>query len=284
MPICKSCNSWYDAGQEECSNCYTSTTEWEAEEQRSLVERLGDYFLSVWGIAALAVAGFPLLVLVVFLIGRFASSVIAFPPGTESFIVLSQALALALWMTVVASVYTRRLALRDYELLRQVETVERPSIVRWAVILSSVLVILAGLAATLPFLLIETVRVSFTFLSFVSYPMFIVAFALFFMLLATTNFIGRLNEGVPQPIYLRVNELTALVINSAKRRLDRDYVELISMARTKHGGIRLTIKREEEVTRENQKGELVTLKVSKRWEVKANRWGKLVSIEELATR
>lgn len=287
MPICKCCNSWYDAGQEECQRCHTSVAEWEAERERMLRERLRDYFMSAWGICALAMTGLPFLVLVASLIDRFPSSIKAFFFGNESFIVPSQCLALFLSVIIVASIHARRLALREYELLRQVETVERPSLTKLAVIILGVLLILAGLTATLPFLPLEAIKVPFAFLFLVSYPIAIVAFVLFFMLLATTSFIGRLNERVPQPIYLRVNELIALVINSAKRRLGRDYLELVSMERTKQGGIRVTVKGEEEVMREEEtreekgKEKPITVKVSKRWEVKADKWGKLISIEEL---
>lgn len=284
MPICKSCNSWYDAGQEECRRCHTSTAEWEAERHRRTVDKLRDYFVNVWGIAALMTTSFPLLVLGVCLVDRLPSSLKAFLSNSESFIVPSQFLAVVLSLILVATVYARRMAIRDYELLRQVETVDQPGVVDQGAVILTVLLILAGLTATLPFLPIEAVKIPLAMLVLVSYPMAIAAIVLFFMLLAATSFIGRLGERVPQPIYLRVNELIALVIESTKGRLDRDYLELISMERTGRGGIRATIKGEEEVTRENEKGKPVSLKLSRRWEVKADRWGKLISIEELSTR
>jgi hypothetical protein len=85
------------------------------------------------------------------------------------------------------------------------------------------------------------------------------------MLMSIRSFIRRLNERVPQPIFLQGDLLVGVVINSAQECLGGGTtLSLVEMSRTDRRGIRALV---EDRVREKQ------------WELEADAWGRLLSIK-----
>ncbi|MBC8492378.1 MAG: hypothetical protein H8D43_01230 [Chloroflexi bacterium] len=243
-------------------------------------ENLQDYFLNPCGILALVAATIPVLALLSLASRQVRNSF----SGSMGILLVLQFGALIALITVIVLIYTRRFSLREYQLLRQARSAWSPSLAVLATVILAILLICASLVIAPHFSprIIETPSPFYSDIHLFYFADIVaIALAIFLMLLAALGFIGRLNQRVPPPIYLRVDELASLVLSSAEERLGYGHEQLkpIAMKRTNSGGIRITAKGVERVKKKSN-GELVTVKLDRVWNIEADQWGRVHFIEE----
>jgi hypothetical protein len=103
----------------------------------------------------------------------------------------------------------------------------------------------------------------------VSFSLTFVNVTLSAMLMSIRSFAKRLNELVPQPIFLRDDLLVDVVIKVAEKQLGgKTTLSLVEMSRTDDGGIKALVKDEVQ---------------EKQWELEADHWGRRLSIKRPKT-
>ena len=268
MPTCIACKSEYATNNPRCPRCQADNANWDRERTRSGISRAGQFFLrSVWGILALTSLPLPILAILFLDFQPVASVRIGVP------------LAIILCFVIFLFTYHLRFSARESELLRQVRTGQPPSLALLALLaFSSALVMALALAFTLEadekdLPTQGLIRVMMT----LAFSIVFVNVTLSAMLMAIRDFARRLNELVPQPIFLQEDHLVKVVLASASKNLGKGTnLELVEMSRTERGGVKILAK---DCSQPTQPSLGEANKVVDKWEIETDHWGQNLSIK-----
>jgi hypothetical protein len=273
MPTCIACKSEYATNNPRCPRCQADNANWEKERTRSGISGAGQFFLrSVWGI--LALTSLPLPILAILLLD--------FQPVAS--VRIGVALAIILCFVIFLFTYHLRFSAREYELLRRVR-VGRPFGLSLLALLafSGALVMALALAFTLE---ADEEALPTTGLTRVimtlAFSMVFVNITLSAMLMAIRDFARRLDELVPQPVFLQEDHLVKIVLASAcKNFKEGTNLELVEMSRTEDGGMKILAKDGSQPAQppSAEADEETADVVVDQWAIEADRWGQNLSIK-----
>ncbi len=264
MPTCIACKGEYATTDMRCSRCEADNRNWERERIRSWICRAGQFFLgSIWGVLALTSLPLPILAILFLDFQPVASVRIGVP------------LAIILCFVIFLFTYALRFSAREYELLRQVRTGGPLSLALMALLAFTLALIMALAVAftleadeeTLP--TTGLTRVTLT----IAFSLIFVNVTLSAMLMAIRDFARRLNELVPQPVFLQEDRLVRLIHASAWKRFGgRTSLELVETNRTEGGGVQAVVKRS------SQPAPPAAEEPGK-WDIEADKWGQILSLK-----
>jgi hypothetical protein len=192
------------------------------------------------------------------------------------------AVAFALSAVVALGLYAARYGLRESRWLYQIRPNRGMSLVHW-VIGTIVLAIVLGVASatlnrvwsgaelTIPQKLVFYVLLSLTCASLAA------SLALSIVLI----YLGRLDERVPQPIFMHMNRLSDLILEAAGERLNVKDWEIRGVKRLSDGGLSIWARPKVAALVETNPtggGKLVNNRTHSSWLIEADRWGRIRSI------
>jgi len=260
MPTCMVCKGEYSKTDTKCSKCGVDNKDWETERTRSWVYGAAQFFLgSAWGLLALNSLVLPAVSIVFYDYLQLIASVRIGVP-----------LAIILCFVVFLFTYALRFPAREYELLRHVRKGWQPTLALMALLAFNMALIMAlAVAFVLEAHLDEfpsTYTVGLTrALMTIFFSLTFVNVTLSAMLMSIRSFAKRLNELVPQPIFLRDDLLVEILIKSAQKQLGgKTALSLVEVSRTDGGGIKALVK-------DNVQ--------EKQWELEADQWIRRLSIK-----
>ena len=275
MPTCIVCKGEYSKTDARCSKCGVDNKNWETERARSGVSKALLFFLeSVWGWLALSSLVLPAVSIVLYDYIQLVASVRIGVP-----------LAIILCFVIFLFTHALRFSAREYELLRQVRKGRQPSLALMALLAFNMALLMAlAVAFVLEAHLAEfplTYTQGFTrALMTIFFSLTFVNVTLSAMLMSIRSFARRLNELVPQPIFLKDDLFVEVVIKLAQEKLGGGTrLSLVEMSRTDGGGIKALVKeevKEKEASAQEEEKE-------KQWELEADQWGRRLSIKRPKT-
>jgi hypothetical protein len=256
-----------------------------------LTRELQDFLRNPWGSTALLLgAALPWLLSIV-LAMAILSSVFLLPRSSMDERLFNLALLFLIFLVWVALVdqgiilfvYFLREQLYGYQWSWPAQQGRRPGIVQLAAVALAMFLVLGLITALLP--LVWSVGsptlgvlglasqdfwrgVLVAFLLSMSFA----SFVLFLMLLDAADYIARRNKQTVPPIYMDVNKLLKVVLDTVRKQLEVESLTLLSLQRTKSGGLQVLLGVPLEVPKEGE--------ISPQYEVESDQWGFLVNLKE----
>ena len=259
MPTCIVCKGEYSTTDTQCVKCGVDNENWEPERTRSWVSKALQFFRGAWGLLALNSLLLPAVGIV-------------FPDYVQpvASVRIGVPLAIILCFIIFLFTYALRFSAREYELLRHVRKGWQPSLALMALLAFNLALVMALVVAFV--LEAHLAESPLTYTRGLTRALMTIFFSLTFvnvtlsaMLMSIRSFAKRLNELVPQPIFLRDNLLVDVIIKSAQKQLGgKTTLSLVEVSRTDGGGIRALVKDEVQ---------------EKQWELEADQWGRRLSIK-----
>ena len=274
MATCISCKGEYSEERpEECPRCGADNRNWHRHKNLSSRDRFSNFFFgSVWGLLALGSLVFPL---VPALLWDTFNTVVAMRVVVP--------LAILLCFIIFLFTHALKLSLREYEWLRRIKKGWNPPLSVISLVAFTLALIL-GLAVVFVLDGARThglVRVLLT----IVFSLCFVNVTLSAMLMAIRDYAHRLNEEVPQPLFMHEDRLLRVIVGAARKKLGDDVpLEVQEWRRTASGGVRALLVfnsgLEERQVRTPGGVQTIIVKEEQQWEAVANAWGHLVSLEE----
>jgi hypothetical protein len=263
MPTCISCKGEYYTTYMQCSRCGTNNESWEKERTRSWASRALQFFGGIWGLLALNSLLLPAVGIV---FPDFVQPVASVRIGVP--------LAIILCFVIFLFTYALRFSAREYDLLRHVRKGWQPTLALMALLAFNMALVMA-----LAFAFVLEAHLdasSSTYTQGLTRVLMTICFSLTFvnvtlsaMLMSIRSFAKRLNELVPQPIFLRDDLLFDVLIRSARKQIGgKTTLSLVEVGRTDEGGIKALVKDDVQ---------------DKQWELEADPWGRRLSIKRPRT-
>jgi hypothetical protein len=259
MPTCIVCKGEYAKANTQCSKCGVNNQDWEMERTRSGVFKALEFFGGVWGLLALSSLMLPGVSIVAYDYIQLVASVRIGVP-----------LAIILCFVIFLFTYALRFSAREYELLRYVRKGWQPTLALMALLTFNMALIMALVVAFVLEAHLSESALTYTqgltrALMTIFFSLTFVSVTLSAMLMSIRSFAKRLNELVPQPIFLRDDLLLDVLIKSAQKQLGgKTTLSLVEVSRTDGGGIKALVKDEIQ---------------EKQWELGADQWIRRLSIK-----
>jgi hypothetical protein len=277
MPTCISCKGEYDEKTpEKCPRCDADNRNWQEHKDYSSRKRFGDFFGNVWGFLALVSLVLPLATALLW--GTF---------NTVAAMRVVVPLAVLLCFIVFLFTHALKLSLREYEWLRRTKKGWNPPLSVISLIAFTLALIL-GLAVV--FVLdTERTRGLVRVLLTVAFSLAFVNLTLSAMLMAIRDYARKLDELVPQPIFMHEDRLRKKIIRAAEKTLGGydtplEGLEVQEWMRTVSGGVRALLTFNSGLERRPVKTpggeETITVQEEQQWEAMADAWGRLISLQE----
>jgi lysylphosphatidylglycerol synthetase-like protein (DUF2156 family) len=278
MATCISCKGEYSEERpEECPRCGANNENWHIHKNLGSLARFSNFFFgSVWGLLALVSLVLPL---VPALLWDTFNTVVAMRVVVP--------LAILLCFIVFLFTHALKLSLREYEWLRRIKRGWNPPLSVISLVAFNLALIL-GL--TVVFVLdSERTRGLERVLLTIAFSLAFVNLTLSAMLMAIRDYARRLDEEVPQPIFMHEDRLRKKIIGAAEKTLGGydtplEGLEVQEWMRTALGGVRalLTFNSGELERRVKAPGEeeTITVQEEQQWEAIADAWGNLASLQE----
>jgi len=277
MATCISCKGEYNEERpEECPRCGADNRNWHRHKNLSSRERFRKFFGSVWGRLALVSLMFPLVPALLWATFNTVAAMRVVVP-----------LAIILCLIIFLFTHALKLSLREYEWLRRIKKGWNPPLSVISLVAFTLALIL-GLAVVFVLDSERThglVRVLLT----IAFSLAFVNLTLSAMLMAIRDYARRLDEEVPQPIFMHEDRLRKKIIRAAEETLGGydtplEGLEVQEWMRTASGGVRalLTFNSGELERRVRTPGEeeTITVQEEQQWEAMADAWGHLASLQE----
>jgi hypothetical protein len=303
MATCISCKGEYNEEHpEECPRCGADNKKWHEHKNLSSRDRFSNFFFgSVWGLLALNSLVLPLVPALLW--GTF-NTVVAMRVVVP--------LAILLCFIIFLFTHALKLSLREYEWLRRIKKGWNPPLSVIAVVAFTLALIL-GLAVVFVLDSERThglVRVLLT----IAFSLAFVNVTLSAMLMAIRDYARRLDEEVPQPIFMDEDRLLRVIVRAAGKKLGKKLsddmpievqermrtalgdnqaakkgpeggrLEVQEWRRMASGGVRalLTFSSglEEREVKTPGGAQTIIVEEEQQWEAVANAWGRLFSLEE----
>jgi hypothetical protein len=273
MATCISCKGEYNEERpEECPRCGADNRNWHRHKNLSSLARFGNFFGSVWGLLALNSLVLPL-----------APALLWDTFNTVAAMRVVVPLAILLCFIIFLFTHALKLSLREYEWLRRVKKGWNPPLSVISVVAFN-LALFLGL--TVVFVLDSTrthglVRILLT----IAFSLAFVSVTLSAMLMTIRDYARKLDERVPQPIFMHEDRLLGVIVRAAEKKLGGDTsLEVQEWRRTDSGGVRalLTFNRgfKERQVKTPGGEEVIIIQEEQQWEAMADAWGRLVSLQE----
>lgn len=292
MATCNICHAQYVSGENPCWRCGQDNTEWEAQRARSRWERVKSFFGNVWGIMAVAINLFALVLLV------WITLAIAWAyPDIESGLmenrvtILGQFLAWFMSFIAIFVIYAVRFELWNYSWIRHVMRRTPPNLYIIAVIMfllgillllfyMSASLMLSSMATQAGWSAVEQDLFMLLFNKIVMPAIYGFLFAFFTagsMFMSAGLFVDRLKDKLGQPIFMNTRHLADVVRKGVEQtlKLPAGSTKTSSIKRTEQGGIKMIIR----YTSGAAPGE-GTKPTERRLTVEANKWGQIQSLVE----
>jgi hypothetical protein len=274
MATCISCKGEYSEERpEECPRCGANNENWHIHKNLGSLARFSNFFFgSVWGLLALVSLVLPL---VPALLWDTFNTVVAMRVVVP--------LAILLCFIVFLFTHALKLSLREYEWLRRIKRGWNPPLSVISLVAFTLALIL-GLAVV--FVLdSERTRGLERVLLTIAFSLAFVNLTLSAMLMAIRDYALRLDELVPQPIFMHEDRLLRVIVGAAEKKLGDDTsLEVQEWRRAASGGVRalLTFNSglEERQVRTSGDAQTIIVEEEQQWVAVANAWGQLLSLEE----
>jgi len=192
-------------------------------------------------------------------------------------------LAVLLCFIVFLFTHALKLSLREYEWLRRIQKGWNPPLSVISLVAFTLALIL-GLAVV--FVLdTERTRGLVRVLLTIAFSLAFVNLTLSAMLMAIRDYARKLDELAPQPIFMHEDRLLRVIIRAAEKKLgDKTPLEVQEWKRAASGGVRALLTFNSGLERRPVKTlggeEVITVQEEQQWEVMADAWGRLVSLQE----
>jgi hypothetical protein len=264
-----------------------------------LISELQNFLRNPWGSTALLLGVVLPLLLSVVLSVMILISLLFLPPNNVDDQLFNLALLFLLFLVwasmadlgIVLFVYFLRDQLYSYHWSWPVRKGRRPGIVQLAGIALAMFLVLILFTALLPLVwsvetpTVETFGLSEQYfargvLTAFLLSMSFASFVLFLMLLDAADYIARRNEQTAPPIYMNVNKLLKIVLDTVHKHLKAASSTLLSLERTDPGGLKLLLSVLLETADEDKDTGKDKAKAPSKYEVESDQWGFLVSLEE----
>jgi len=301
---CSVCHGEYERGQT-CERCGHDQPigERRLRGRQGLISELQDFLSNLSGSLALILGVLLPLSLSIVLSALMLLSLLFGVPnymGDRLFNLALLFLIFLVWASVVdlgiiLFVYFLRDRLYDYHWSWPVRQGRRPGVVQLAGVALMLFLILGLVTALLPMAWsvepagVEAFGLSgqdfwrgvlVTFLLSMSFA----SFVLFLMLLDAADYIARRDEQTVPPIYMDVNKLLKVVLDTVRQHLAVASSTLLSLERTKSGGLQLLLKVLQKSPGEGEPPSIIAERKAPsqytKYEVVSDQWGFLVSLKE----
>jgi len=274
MATCISCKGEYkEERPEECPRCGADNRNWHRHKNLSSLAAFGNFFFgSVWGLLALVSLVLPLAPALLW--GTF---------NTVAAMRVVVPLAILLCFIIFLFTHALKLSLREYEWLRRIKKGWNPPLSMISVVAFTLALIL-GLAVV--FVLdTERTRGLVRILLTIAFSLAFVNLTLSAMLMTIRDYARKLDEGVPQPVFMHEDRLLGVIVRAAEKKLGDDTpLEVQEWRRTASGGVRalLTFNSglEERKVKTPEGEKVITVQEEQQWEAMADAWGHLASLQE----
>ena len=278
MATCISCKGEYkEERPEECPRCGADNRHWHRHKNLSSLARFGDFFFgSVWGLLALVSLVLPLVPALLWDTFNTVAAMRVVVP-----------LAILLCFIIFLFTHALKLSLREYEWLRRIKKGWNPPLSLIAVVAFTLALILA--LAVVFVLDTERTRGLVRVLLTIAFSLAFVSVTLSAMLMAIRDYARRLDELVPQPIFMHEDRLLRVIVHAAGRKLgkklgDDPPLKVQEWKRMASGGVRALLifnsGLEERLVRTSEGTQTIVVEEEQQWGAVANAWGYLVSLEE----
>lgn len=278
MATCISCKGEYtEERPEECPRCGADNRNWHRHKNLSSLAKFSNFFFgSVWGLLALNSLVLPL-----------APALLWDTFNTVVAMRVVVPLAILLCLIIFLFTHALKLSLREYEWLRRVKKGWNPPLSVMALVAFNLALIL-GL--TVVFVLDSEwthgwVRVLLT----IAFSLAFVNVTLSAMLMAIRDYAHRLDELVPQPIFMQEDRLLRVIVGTAGKKLGDDTpLEVQEWRRVASGGVRALLTSnsglEERQVKTPGGVQTIIVEEEQQWEAVASAWGHLLALEEKGSR
>ena len=274
MPTCISCKGEYDEKTpEKCLRCDADNSKWQEHKDDSSWKRFRDFFFgSVWGFLALVSLGLPLVTILLW--GTF---------NTAAAMRVVVPLAVLLCFIVFLFTHALKLSLREYEWLRRIKKGWNPPLSLISLVAFTLALILG--VAVVFVLDTERTRGLVRVLLTIAFSLAFVNLTLSAMLMTIRDYARKLDELVPQPIFMHEDRLLSVIVRAAEKKLgDKTLLEVQEWKRTALGGVRALLTFNSGLERRPVKTpggeETITVQEEQQWEAMADAWGHLMSLQE----
>ncbi len=274
MATCISCKGEYNAEHPEaCPRCGADNRNWHRHKNLSSLARFDNFFFgSVWGLLALVSLVLPL-----------APALLWDTFNTVAAMRVVVPLAILLCFIIFLFTHALKLSLREYEWLRRIKRGWNPPLSVISLVAFN-LALMLGLAVVFVLDSERThglVRVLLT----IAFSLAFVNVTLSAMLMAIRDYARKLDELVPQPIFMHEERLLRVIVGAAEKKLGDDTsLEVQEWRRPASGGVRalLTFNSglKERQVRTSEGAQTIIVEEEQQWEAVANTWGHLISLEE----
>jgi hypothetical protein len=274
MATCISCKGEYNEERpEECPRCGADNRNWHRHKNLGSLAKFSNFFFgSVWGLLALNSLVLPLVPAMLWDTFNTVAAMRVVVP-----------LAVLLCFIIFLFTHALKLSLREYEWLRRIKK-------GWSPPLSVVAVVAFTLALSLALSVVFVldskrthglVRVLLT----IAFSLAFVNVTLSAMLMAIRDYAQRLDEKVPQPIFMDEDRLLGVIVRAAGKKLGDDTsLEVQEWRRMASGGVRALLafssELEERPVKTSEGVQTIMVEEEQQWEVVASAWGHLLSLEE----
>lgn len=289
---CSVCGGEYERGKA-CDRCGHDQPigEMYARGRQSLISELQDFLRNPWGATALLLGVVLPLLLSVFLSGVILVALLFLPTNSIDDRLFNLALLFLLFLIwssvvdlgIVLFVYFLRDQLYSYHWSWPVRKGRRPGIVQLAGIALAMFLVLILFTALLPLVwtvespTVETFGLSEQYfgrgvLTAFLLSMSFASFVLFLMFLDVADYISRRDRQTVPPIYMNIDKLLEIVLDTVHKQLKARSSTLLSLERTSSGGLQLLLN----IPLKPPGGD----KILSKYEVESDKWGFLVSLKE----
>ena len=274
MATCISCKGEYtEERPEECPRCGADNRNWHRHKNMGALAKFSGFFFgSVWGLLALVSLVLPLVPALLWDTFNTVAAMRVVVP-----------LAILLCFIIFLFTHALKLSLREYEWLRRIKKGRNLPL---SVISLVAFNLALFLGLTVVFVLdSERTRGLVRVLLTIAFSLAFVNVTLSAMLMAIRDYAHRLDELVPQPIFMHEDRLLGVIVGAAEKKLSDDTsLEVQEWRRTASGGVRalLTFNSglEERQVRTSKGAQTITVEEEQQWEAIASAWGHLISLEE----
>ncbi|MFB0536169.1 MAG: hypothetical protein ACETWR_14430 [Anaerolineae bacterium] len=278
MATCISCKGeYYKERPEECPRCGADNRNWHRHKNLGSRAKFSDFFLSsVWGLLALGSLVLPLVPALLWDTFNTVAAMRVVVP-----------LAILLCFIIFLFTHALKLSLREYEWLRRIRK-------GWRLPLSVLSVVAFTLALILGLAVVfvldtERTRGLTRVLLTIAFSLAFVNLTLSAMLMTIRDYARKLDELVPQPIFMHEGRLLRVIVRAAEGKLGGDIpLEVQDWMRTASGGVRalLTFNSglEERQVKTPGGEEVIIVQEERQWEAMADAWGYIAAFQEKGSR
>ncbi len=279
MALCRTCygETEFNDKDPRCSRCKSDLWAWREESQRGSQNELPSSIQNLLSLILDREAFTYPLSLLVFLV------ILAVIPFAlllgRSVGLLRVPVAVSLSIVAAFVLYSARYRLREARWLRQVKPNPGISLTHWQ--MGSFLLAI-GLILTIATLERAWADEPLTLLHkvffHVSVAVACVSLTFSWALTFICAYVGRLDERVPQPIFMDVNKLSDLALEAARQRLEVRAWEILAVQRLPDGGVKLSV-REKPAKKSGSSGVTAASSTPRSsWTIVSDRWGRVRSI------